>query len=246
MLGPPGDNDEEQRQTLWVGGLSPNVTEDILYELFQNAGPLMSVRQPVDKDTKRAKNFAFVRYQHEESVPYAVEIFKDAKLFGQNLKMQNRTTGAGMPQNQSRGPQQNFQPQANNYQNQNPPANNFARQNSAPAIFNPQLLQGFPVENQFPRGGIHARIGFPPPDSNVQGLPRFDLQQQEHRDHQMRHGRDDHSREHQMRHGRDERPHHRDDRYQHHRNHSDPRSRGFSRDNNQESRDRSYDNRRRR
>ena len=28
--------DIEQRQTLWVGGLNEKVTEEILYELFQN------------------------------------------------------------------------------------------------------------------------------------------------------------------------------------------------------------------
>jgi hypothetical protein len=28
--------DIEQRQTLWVGGINEKVTEEILYELFQN------------------------------------------------------------------------------------------------------------------------------------------------------------------------------------------------------------------
>ncbi len=28
--------DVEQRQTLWVGGLNEKVSEEILYELFQN------------------------------------------------------------------------------------------------------------------------------------------------------------------------------------------------------------------
>ena len=40
------------------------------------AGPLMSVRIPVDKETKRQKNFAFVRFQHEESIPFAVDLFR--------------------------------------------------------------------------------------------------------------------------------------------------------------------------
>ena len=32
----PDEVDIEQRQTLWVGGLNEKVTEEILYELFQN------------------------------------------------------------------------------------------------------------------------------------------------------------------------------------------------------------------
>jgi RNA recognition motif-containing protein len=32
----PEEVDIEQRQTLWVGGLNEKVTEEILYELFQN------------------------------------------------------------------------------------------------------------------------------------------------------------------------------------------------------------------
>ena len=43
---------------------------------FLQAGPLISVRLPVDKDSKRQKTFAFVRFQHEESVPFAIDMFR--------------------------------------------------------------------------------------------------------------------------------------------------------------------------
>ena len=36
----------------------------------------MSVKLPVDRETKRQKYFAFVRFQHAESVPYAVQLFR--------------------------------------------------------------------------------------------------------------------------------------------------------------------------
>ena len=36
-------------------------------------------------------------YEYEESVPYAIDLFCDTRLFGQPLRLQNRTTGAGMP-----------------------------------------------------------------------------------------------------------------------------------------------------
>jgi len=33
--------DQEERLTLWIGGLHQNVTEDILFELFQNVNTLL-------------------------------------------------------------------------------------------------------------------------------------------------------------------------------------------------------------
>ena len=55
-----------------------------------------SVRIPVDRDTKRPKPFAFIKFYHEESVPYSIELLQDVRLFGRNLRMQNKATGAGM------------------------------------------------------------------------------------------------------------------------------------------------------
>lgn len=87
---------EEKKCTLWVGGLSDQIDEEILFELFHNAGPVASVRIPTDRETKRKKPFAFVMFQHAESVPFAVELFRDVRLFGRSLRMQNKDTGAGM------------------------------------------------------------------------------------------------------------------------------------------------------
>ena len=43
---------------------------------FLQAGPLLRVHLPVDKESKRPKNFAFVRFHHEESIPYAIQMFR--------------------------------------------------------------------------------------------------------------------------------------------------------------------------
>jgi len=87
---------DEDARTLYVRGITDEVDEEILFELFQNAGPLTKINIPMDHQTKRKKNFCFVQFQHMESVPYAIDLFKDIKLFGQRLQMQNRTTGAGV------------------------------------------------------------------------------------------------------------------------------------------------------
>jgi len=96
MPPPPSEATEEQLRTLWVGGLSDRVDEETLYELFVNAGPLQSVRIPLDRETKKQKPFAFVLFSHAESLPFAFELFRDVKLHGRPLRMQNKETGLGM------------------------------------------------------------------------------------------------------------------------------------------------------
>eukprot|EP00095_Tigriopus_kingsejongensis_P003315 maker-scaffold612_size124412-snap-gene-0.22 protein:Tk03315 transcript:maker-scaffold612_size124412-snap-gene-0.22-mRNA-1 annotation:"rna-binding protein 7" len=97
---------DEQRQTLWVGGLSERVDEEILYELFCNAGPVKSVKIPIDRETKKQKPFGFVLFHHPETVPFAVNLFKEVTLFGRSLRLQNKDTGAGM--NEPRTPQNDY------------------------------------------------------------------------------------------------------------------------------------------
>jgi len=88
--------DEEQLRTLWCGGISDKVDEEILYELFLNAGPLEKVTIPKDKETKRQKNFAFIVFQHAESTQYAFDLLNGTELFRQPIRLQNKETGLGM------------------------------------------------------------------------------------------------------------------------------------------------------
>lgn len=87
---------DEEKRTLWVGGIDSQVDEEMLYELMLNAGPIESIKIPKDKNTQRSKSFAFVLYQYEESLQYAVDLFCDTRLFGTPLKLQNRATGVGI------------------------------------------------------------------------------------------------------------------------------------------------------
>ena len=53
-----------------------------------------------DKETGRQKPFAFILFQHRESVKYAVFLLNNTALFGQNIKLQhNRETGLGLSTN---------------------------------------------------------------------------------------------------------------------------------------------------
>jgi len=82
------DVDEEKLRTLWCGSgsgsLDPRVDEEILYELFQNAGPLEKVIICSARN-QTGKKFALIVFQHIESPAYAAELFKGTELFEKAL-----------------------------------------------------------------------------------------------------------------------------------------------------------------
>ena len=75
------------KDTTHISSFSPSTSQ---------GGPLQSVRIPVDRETKKQKPFAFVLFTHAESLPFAYELFRDVKLYGRPLRMQNKETGLGM------------------------------------------------------------------------------------------------------------------------------------------------------
>uniref|UniRef100_A0A8D0GL50 RNA binding motif protein 7 n=1 Tax=Sphenodon punctatus TaxID=8508 RepID=A0A8D0GL50_SPHPU len=54
------------------------------------AGPVINVKIPKDRDGK-PKQFAFVNFKHEESVPYGMSLLNGIKLFGRPIKIQFRS-----------------------------------------------------------------------------------------------------------------------------------------------------------
>ncbi|XP_071625068.1 RNA-binding protein 7 isoform X2 [Heliangelus exortis] len=80
----------EADRTLFVGNLDPKVTEELIFELFHQAGPVIKVKIPRDRDG-RPKQFAFVNFKHEESVPYGLSLLNGIKLYGRPIKIQFRS-----------------------------------------------------------------------------------------------------------------------------------------------------------
>ncbi|XP_073706948.1 RNA-binding protein 7 [Garra rufa] len=80
---------DEADRTLFVGNLDQQVTEEVIFELFLQAGPLIKVKIPKDNDGK-SKQFAFVNYKHEVSVPYALNLLNGIRLYGRQLNIQFR------------------------------------------------------------------------------------------------------------------------------------------------------------
>ncbi|XP_076366864.1 uncharacterized protein LOC143255298 [Tachypleus tridentatus] len=88
---------DDDRKVLWCGNLSEKVSEDLLYELFLQAGPLEGITIPKDKEGKR-RPYAFITFKHEESVSYTMALLDGIKLFGRQLRLQHRS-GSDTKQN---------------------------------------------------------------------------------------------------------------------------------------------------
>ncbi|XP_062905839.1 splicing regulator RBM11-like isoform X2 [Mobula hypostoma] len=81
---------EEADRTIFVGNLDSGTREEILYELFLQAGPLTKVHIAKDKDG-RQKTYGFVCFKHTESVPYAITLLNGIRLYGRPLNLQYRS-----------------------------------------------------------------------------------------------------------------------------------------------------------
>ncbi|XP_032565411.1 RNA-binding protein 7 [Chiroxiphia lanceolata] len=90
----------EANRTLFVGNLDPKVTEEIIFELFHQAGPVITVKIPKDRDG-RPKQFAFVNFKHEVSVPYGLQLLNGIKLYGRPMRIQFRSGSSHAAQDTS-------------------------------------------------------------------------------------------------------------------------------------------------
>jgi splicing factor 3B subunit 4 len=72
-LGGYGHN-RNQEATVWVGGLEPQCTEELLFELFTQTGPVADVSMPRDKVTGQHQNYGFVEFNGPDDADYAIRI----------------------------------------------------------------------------------------------------------------------------------------------------------------------------
>ncbi|XP_059398616.1 RNA binding motif protein 11 isoform X1 [Carassius carassius] len=84
------DRDRDLDKTILVGNIHSCVTEEILFELFLQAGPVDEVC--IFRDGQQAL-YGCVYYKHAEAVPYAVELLNGIWLYGQPIKLQRKTDG---------------------------------------------------------------------------------------------------------------------------------------------------------
>lgn len=132
------DPDHDQK-TIWCGNLSEKVTQELLYELFLQAGPLQRVSIPKDKEG-RQMTYGFVTFKHEVSVQYAIQLFDGTMVYDKPIRLKPRTRiDAGPAILQSlhvtdintliqMGAQMKLQHEQHNYQNHNREGNRHFRE----------------------------------------------------------------------------------------------------------------------
>ena len=76
-----------QEATCFVGNLDEKMTEEILWELMLQCGPVVNLHMPKDKVTGVHLNYGFVEFRVEEDAEYAIKILNMIKLYGKALKV---------------------------------------------------------------------------------------------------------------------------------------------------------------
>lgn len=87
---------------LFVGNLPFKVTEAELHELFSQAGSVVSVAIPTDRETGRKRGFAFVEMQTQEQAEAAVRQFNGQTLDGRQIAVNPSQPKEGGPRRNNR------------------------------------------------------------------------------------------------------------------------------------------------
>ncbi|CAL5324779.1 unnamed protein product [Camellia sinensis] len=77
-----GQHSAERNQdaTAYVGNLDPQITEELLWELFVQAGP-------VDRVTNLHQGYGFVEFRSEDDADYAIKVLNMIKLYGKPIRV---------------------------------------------------------------------------------------------------------------------------------------------------------------
>ena len=76
-----------QEATVYIGNLDEKVSEELLWELMLQAGPVVNVHMPKDKVSGVLLGYGFVEFRSEEDAEYAMKIMNMIKLFGKPMKL---------------------------------------------------------------------------------------------------------------------------------------------------------------
>ncbi|CAK9296634.1 unnamed protein product [Gordionus sp. m RMFG-2023] len=79
--------ERNQDATIYVGGLDEKINESLLWELFQQAGPVANVHMPKDRVSQSHQGYGFVEFMSEEDADYGIKIMNMIKLYGKPIKV---------------------------------------------------------------------------------------------------------------------------------------------------------------
>jgi cold-inducible RNA-binding protein len=70
---------------LFVGGIPYRTTEEELQQHFSQAGEVVSVFIPMDREMNRPRGFAFVEMADDAAADKAIEMFDGTDMGGRNI-----------------------------------------------------------------------------------------------------------------------------------------------------------------
>lgn len=76
-----------QQATVWIGGLEAQATEELVWELMVQSGPVVSVNMPRDKITGTHQGYAFCEFLTPEDADYAVRIMNSIRVYGKQIRV---------------------------------------------------------------------------------------------------------------------------------------------------------------
>ena len=86
-------------KNLFVGNMSFQTTEDDLCALFEPFGQITRIHIATDRETGRARGFAFVEMANDEDAAKAIAALDGKEVGGRNLKVNE-----ARPKGEGRGP----------------------------------------------------------------------------------------------------------------------------------------------
>jgi RNA recognition motif-containing protein len=91
---------------IFVAGLSYQITDADLKELFEEYGEVSSAKIITDRESRRSKGYGFVEMSNDEEGQRAIEELNDAEYDGRTLSVsvaRPRVEGERAPRSNSRG-----------------------------------------------------------------------------------------------------------------------------------------------
>ncbi|MCE5205729.1 MAG: RNA-binding protein [Porphyromonadaceae bacterium] len=91
---------------IFVAGLSYQITDADLKELFEEYGEVSSAKIITDRESRRSKGYGFVEMSNDEEGQHAIEELNDAEYDGRTLSVsvaRPRTEGERAPRSNNRG-----------------------------------------------------------------------------------------------------------------------------------------------
>ncbi|KZT66986.1 hypothetical protein DAEQUDRAFT_758403 [Daedalea quercina L-15889] len=82
-----GDTQGPPSTVLFVGSLSWDATEDMLWETFTEYGEVKSVRVPTDRETGRPKGFGYIEFSDVDSATKALEGAAGTEIAGRAIRL---------------------------------------------------------------------------------------------------------------------------------------------------------------